>query len=258
MSSEDKKVNLEGFYGTKWFAALPFVFFIVSCILLSFKDLLDIPLWSVLNVSFWLVVSLLAKNKPEYWNAVTKGMSDPSNAMVIGIYLLAGLYGSIMVAGRVAEGLIWVGSRLNLGGGAACMFTYLASAAFGVATGTSFGTVVTMTPVLYPAAICLGANPIFAAGAVLSGAVTGDHFAPVSDTTIIAASTQLYRRKEGSAEIGEVVKERVRHVAPIALMTCALYFILGSGTVLDAKMSAEVLEAFSHQPGLFMLVPLFG
>lgn len=76
-----------------------------------------------------------------------------------------------------------------------------------MATGSGFGTISTMSFILYPAGILLGSNPAVLAGAILSGAAVGDNIAPVSDTAIIASSSQEYQNREGVADIGSTVKQ---------------------------------------------------
>ena len=50
------------------------------------------------------------------------------------------------------------------------MFTYIASALFGISTGTSLGTVFTMGPVLFPASVAMGVDPAIAAGPLVTTA----------------------------------------------------------------------------------------
>ncbi|WP_407370670.1 Na+/H+ antiporter NhaC family protein [Carnobacterium sp.] len=58
------------------------------------------------------------------------------------------------------------------------------------ATGTSYGTMGILMPLAIPLAAALSPNPEFiviSAGAVLSGAIFGDHCSPISDTTILSS-----------------------------------------------------------------------
>ncbi len=75
---------------------------------------------------------------------------------------------------------------------------FLLAAALSFATGTSFGTmgillpiVVTLTHALLGAAGASGTDPIMLAtvGSVLAGAVFGDHCSPISDTTILSSQS---------------------------------------------------------------------
>jgi len=113
-----------------------------------------------------------------------------------------------------------------------------------------------MCPVLFPAAVAMGVNPAIAAGAILSGAATGDHFAPVSDTTILSSSTQRYRTRKGSADIGGVVRARMKYVIPAFLITITLYFLFGLGSESTTAVTQEIVQKYSHAPGMLMLFPI--
>jgi len=55
------------------------------------------------------------------------------------------------------------------------------------AIGSSWGTFAIMIPIAIPIALALGLPPALLLGAVLSGAVFGDHASPISDTTVVAS-----------------------------------------------------------------------
>lgn len=243
------------FYGTRWFAAFPLVFFVGGTLYLSLSGAFDSGSMATAGIVGMMAASFLARDKKAYWDAVVDGLSDRTAILVITIFLVVGVYGELMSQARLAEGLIWLADELGLEGAVFVTFTYVASAIFGIATGTSFGTVVTMTPVLFPAAVAMGISPALAGGAILSGAATGDHFAPVSDTTIISASTQRYRSKEGNADIGGVVRSRFLYAIPAFLIAAVLYLLLGSGD--GGSMSGpEIISEYRHAPGLAMLLPI--
>ncbi|MDA9557730.1 hypothetical protein N9R79_09575 [Vibrio sp.] len=56
-----------------------------------------------------------------------------------------------------------------------------------VATGSSWGTFAILIPIVVPVATALGADPVIAVGAALSGGLFGDHTSPISDTTILSS-----------------------------------------------------------------------
>jgi len=64
---------------------------------------------------------------------------------------------------------------------------FVLSCIMSFATGTSYGTMGIMIPIAIPLASTLGINFELVTGAVLAGAVFGDHCSPISDTTIIAS-----------------------------------------------------------------------
>jgi len=78
------------------------------------------------------------------------------------------------------------------------MLTFLIAAAVSFATGTSWGTMGIMMPLVFPLAVLLGSDAgldpshaetvlLGTVASVLSGAVFGDHCSPISDTTILSS-----------------------------------------------------------------------
>ncbi|NBC23457.1 MAG: C4-dicarboxylate ABC transporter [Gammaproteobacteria bacterium] len=64
---------------------------------------------------------------------------------------------------------------------------FLVSGFTAFSIGSSWGTFAIMIPVAMPIALTLGIDPALLLGAVLSGAVFGDHASPISDTTVVAS-----------------------------------------------------------------------
>ncbi len=67
---------------------------------------------------------------------------------------------------------------------------FVVSAATAFATGTSFGTMGIMVPMVIPLSFAISSDPVVhmaASGAVLSGACWGDHCSPISDTTVLSS-----------------------------------------------------------------------
>ncbi|WP_185748215.1 hypothetical protein [Metaclostridioides mangenotii] len=56
---------------------------------------------------------------------------------------------------------------LGLKGSIFCAFAFIISSLFGVATGSSVCTIVTMDPILYSTGLVLGAHPIFLLVAII-------------------------------------------------------------------------------------------
>jgi Na+/H+ antiporter NhaC len=72
------------------------------------------------------------------------------------------------------------------------VIVFLVAAALAFATGTSWGTMAMLIPTVLPLAHALGGPDgnlvlFLSAGAVLDGAIFGDHCSPVSDTTILSS-----------------------------------------------------------------------
>jgi len=69
------------------------------------------------------------------------------------------------------------------------LIVFLAAAAVAFATGTSWGAMGILLPAILPLAHHMGGAPLvlLSAGAVLDGAIFGDHCSPISDTTVISS-----------------------------------------------------------------------
>ncbi|MEM8892609.1 MAG: Na+/H+ antiporter NhaC family protein, partial [Bacteroidota bacterium] len=104
-----------------------------------------------------------------------------------------------------------------------------------LSTGSSFATILICGPLLYPSGGILGAHLPSLAGAILAGATFGDFIAPISDTTIASSLSQ-------GADIGKVVKSRIKYMVPVFIFACLSFYISAdSGFTavkgLEAKLS---------------------
>ena len=82
-----------------------------------------------------------------------------------------------------------LGERLPAVGVPLAVFLLAGAVAF--ATGTSWGTMALLLPVAAPLSVGLSGDPLIVAaslGAVLDGAIWGDHCSPISDTTVLSSS----------------------------------------------------------------------
>ncbi|MTI66874.1 MAG: sodium:proton antiporter [Firmicutes bacterium] len=82
-------------------------------------------------------------------------------------------------------------------------------------TGTSWGTFAIMMPIAIQMAVAMDANLYASIGAVVSGAIMGDHCSPISDTTILSSMASA------SDHI-----DHVKTQAPYALLNSAIALIL--------------------------------
>ncbi len=170
-----------------------------------------------------LLGMIFCKNVGDYWDVILEGLGSKVAMTAVMLWLVVGIYGNILKSGHIVEGLVWLSVKLGISGAVFTVCAFIFAALFAVATGSGFGTISTMSFILYPAGILLGCNPAVLAGAILSGAAFGDNFAPVSDTTIIAATSQEFTHREGSADIGGTVKVRFKYViVAAAIARCPL------------------------------------
>jgi len=104
---------------------------------------------------------------------------------------------------------------------------FLVAALVSFSTGTSWGTMALVMPLVIPVAVTMtgtttpadiGTVMVATVGAVLTGAVFGDHCSPISDTTIVSAFSS-----------GCDVMEHVRTQLPYALVAAGLAVVAGYG-----------------------------
>ena len=251
---ENKKLE---FRGGSFMALIPFAIFIVITIGLSFANAADLNMMIGAGVVGLLVGMLFVKDLEAYWDTILAGLGSKVGMTAVMLWLVVGIYGNILKSGHIVEGLVGLGVQLNMSGAAFTVAAFVFAALFAMATGSGFGTISTMSFILYPAGILLGSNPAVLAGAILSGAAVGDNLAPVSDTTIIAATSQEYNNKEGAADIGGTVRTRSPLVIVGFVVAAVLFFIFGGsgGATLDPNHAAELLAAYQMPAGLLLLIP---
>ncbi len=100
---------------------------------------------------------------------------------------------------------------------------FVVSCLIAFAIGSSWGTFAIVIPVAIPIALSLQIEPSILLGAVLSGAVFGDHASPISDTTVVASM---------AAATDHI--DHVRTQLPYALLAAGLALVgyLVTGTVM--------------------------
>ena len=197
----------------------------------------------------WLAIVaglMLAKNKFEYSQSVLRGLGNINGIVIITAWLFAGVFGKLMVAGGLVEGLLWFGTKAGATGAVFTLIAFIAACLFALGTGSSTGTVLSLVPVMYPAGVFLGADPAMLGVAILAGAAFGDNLAPISDTTIVSAYTQ-------EATMKDVVRSRfplAMAAATIAGITLLIFG--GGGTVANLPEIGAKVDPL----GLVMLISL--
>jgi len=242
---------------SKWLALLPLLFFIVPLIWMSIIRVGSMSV--VLGFTFLglALTSFLARDWKAYWEAVFDGMTKRPVAIFTLIFVAVGIFSKLLTAGNVAGGIIWLSSIADIHGVMFVAFTFIACMLLSTGSGSSMATVLTLGPPLYPAGVILGADPFLLAGALVAGSNFGDNLAPVSDTTIVSASGQFYRTKEGSADVGGVVRSRFKYAIIAAVLSLILYIMIGGGsTYLTPEEASALIAEKSYAQGILMLIPV--
>ena len=216
-------------------ALAPFVLFLVGVAWLGLSGAPDERgFWPVLTASLALAM-LLARDRSRWADLVVEGMSRPIVLLMILAWLLAGVLASLINASGFVDALVWLAREAGVAGGGFAVASFLICCLVSTATGTSLGTLILCAPLLYPAAAGLGADPVILMGALIGGATFGDNISPVSDTTIASASTQ-------GADIGGVVRSRLKYAFPAAILALLAYGALGGGGTAPGAGPAGVAD----------------
>ncbi len=175
-----------------------------------------------------------------------RGIGDKNGVVVVTAWLFAGVFGKLMAAGGLVNGLLWMGMTTGAQGAVFTVLVFAAAMLFSMGTGTSTGTCIALTPVLYPAGYFLGADPAMLALAILSGAAFGDNLAPISDTTIVSAYTQ-------GATMRDVVRSRFPLSMTAAIVAAGVFITFGGGGTVQVL---PAIKAQLNPVGLLMLIAL--
>lgn len=244
----DSKKTLLTFHGGVVFSIIPMLIFIVNAVFISYKGILSIEAMWIGALVGLMISFFFAKDKMKYCNTILEGMGDPLIIVSIACWIFAGMFATLLSGSGLVEGIVWAGTSIGLHGMGFVIMTFFAAAIFSTATGTGFGTAVAGMSLLYPAGVLLGANPLAMIGAIIGGGAFGDNIAPVSDTTIVSASSQ-------EADISGVVKSRLKYAAAAAIITIIITLIVGRGGGSTSAIPPELIEKYTLAKGLFMLIP---
>ena len=245
------------FYGGTAGALAPFALFLAGVSWLAFSGAPDERgFWPILLAALALGL-ILSRDREAYAENAIDGMSQRMVILMVMAWLLAGVLGALMTASGFVDSLVWLATRAGLSGRMFVVAAFVICCAVSTATGTSLGTIILCAPLLYPAGGALGASPPVLIGAILGGATFGDNISPVSDTTIASATSQ-------GADIGGVVRSRIKYALPAAGLAILLYLTLGSAdsAVGVASPNSEVAVgprglAMLLAPGVAIVVLLY-
>lgn len=186
---------------------------------------------------------------PKRIDMFSKGAGTSNMMMMLWIFVLAGAFAnSAKVMGSVDATvnltlMVLPGSMIMAG-------LFLAACFISLSIGTSVGTIVALVPIAAGLAGSTGFSIPMMTAVVVGGAFFGDNLSFISDTTIVATSTQGCRMSD---------KFRVNFfiVMPAALVIFIIYIFAGSG--IQSPTDIPPLELTKVIPYLVVLVcAIFG
>jgi Na+/H+ antiporter NhaC len=238
------------FRGGKVASALPLMFFVVWAITICVAGAPD-ENGLILGAALGLTVGMfLCKNRWwDYAEEVMAGMANKIATVTIMAWFWAGMFAQVLRAGGLVDGLVWLGGASNATGGVFVGATFVLAATFASAVGTGYGTTVAFCTLMYPAGLIMGADPVWMFAAILSGAAFGDNLAPVSDTTVVSATTQ-------ETDIPGVVRSRFKYAIIAAVPAIIIFTIMGGGAgTVDPEQADRILAETADPKGLILLIP---
>ncbi|MBM7573314.1 Na+/H+ antiporter NhaC family protein [Aquibacillus albus] len=246
----DRRVQKLEFRVGAFGAVIPLLFFVIWAIttsVLQMSSEIGLVMGAVIGLALGL---FFCKSKWEdYAQGLFDGLAQPIGVIAMVAWFYAGMFAQVLQVGGLVEGLVWIGAITGLTGGLFVALTFLLAATFSTAVGTGYGTTVAFCTLMYPAGIAVGAEPVMLFAAILAGAVFGDNLAPVSDTTIVSATTQ-------DADVPGVVRSRFKYSIVAAVPATILFAIFGGGGTAQTTETAISEMIKSTNPfGLIMLVP---
>ncbi|GEK59168.1 sodium:proton antiporter [Marinococcus halophilus] len=231
-------------------AAVPLLFFVVWAITTSVLQLsseIGLVLGAVIGLTLGM---LFCKSRwADYAQGLFDGLAQPIGVIAMVAWFYAGMFAQVLQVGGLVEGLVWTGIATGVTGGLFTAVTFLLAAVFSTAVGTGYGTTVAFCTLMFPAGVATGADPVLLFAAILAGAVFGDNLAPVSDTTIVSATTQ-------NADVPGVVRSRFKYAIAAAIPSAVLFAVFGGGggSAVPGVSTANAVEDVSPG-GLIMLLP---
>ncbi len=151
----------------------------------------------------------------------SRGASTSNLIMMLWIFVMAGAFaqsakemGSIDTTVNLT--LTLLPSNMLLAG------LFIASCFISLSIGTSVGTIVALTPIAAGMATSTGSDVALFTGVIVGGSFFGDNLSFISDTTIVATSTQR-------CKLSDKFKVNFYIVLPAALLVLGIYLFMGSG-----------------------------
>ncbi|MBQ3700703.1 MAG: Na+/H+ antiporter NhaC family protein [Prevotella sp.] len=213
-------------------ALSPLMVFIVLYLVTGIiaRDFYKVPITVAFMIaSIYAVIIYGGRPIRERINVFSKGAGTTQMMLMMWIFVLAGafansakLMGSIDATVNLA--LMMMPDEMLLAG------QFLAACFISLSIGTSVGTIVALTPIAAGIAQQTGASVPLMTSIIVGGSFFGDNLSFISDTTIMATSTQGCRLSD---------KFRVNSfiVIPAALVILVVYILMGLGITIPQPSS---------------------
>lgn len=195
-------------------------------------------------------MTMFKRTWKEYEDAITTNIGNVGSALII-LLLIGALSGAWMVSGIVPT-LIYYGIQIidpNFFLVSTCVICAIVS----VMTGSSWTTIATIGIALLGIGKALGVEEGWIAGAIVSGAYFGDKVSPLSDTTVLAATTT-------GTPLFSHIKYLMLTTVPSMIITLIIFTIAGlsynSTDAIDIAAYSQALDAKFDISLWLLIVPI--
>ena len=195
-------------------------------------------------------MTMFKRTWKEYEEAMTTNIGNVGSALII-LLLIGALSGAWMVSGIVPT-LIYYGIQIidpNFFLVSTCVICAIVS----VMTGSSWTTIATIGIALLGIGKALGVEEGWIAGAIVSGAYFGDKVSPLSDTTVLAATTT-------GTPLFSHIKYLMLTTVPSMIITLIIFTIAGlsynSTDAVDIAAYSQALDAKFDISLWLLIVPI--
>ena len=195
-------------------------------------------------------MTMFKRTWKEYEDAMTTNIGNVGSALII-LLLIGALSGAWMVSGIVPT-LIYYGIQIidpNFFLVSTCAICAIVS----VMTGSSWTTIATIGIALLGIGKALGVEEGWIAGAIVSGAYFGDKVSPLSDTTVLAATTT-------GTPLFTHIKYLMLTTVPSMIITLIIFTIAGlsynSTDAVDIAAYSQALDAKFDISLWLLIVPI--
>lgn len=237
-----RRPGRNGLLGISPLFVMALLFVLLSCLSGSVTNV-SMPIVFIATAAYALSVTRRLSFK-ERIVRFSKGAGEHNLLLMIWIFILAGAFASSAkamgaISAMVDFTLYLLPPHMIPAG------IFLAACFVSLSVGTSVGTIVAVVPIATELAGKSGiALPILVAAAV-GGAFFGDNLSFISDTTIISTRTQGCR-------LSDKFKANFLLVLPAAILTAAVYFVLGKDA--SAPINTGSIDLLRIFPYLFVLI----
>jgi Na+/H+ antiporter NhaC len=174
----------------------------------------------------------------------SRGAATGQMMLMIWIFILAGAFAnSAKVMGAIDAtvnlALMFFPANMLLAG------LFLAACFISISIGTSVGTIVALTPIAAGVAQQMGASIPLTTAVVVGGSLFGDNLSFISDTTIVATSTQ-------GCKLSDKFRVNSYLAFPVALLMLVVYYFMGSN--FSAPQQVTDVQILKVIPYLIVLV----